>query len=86
LSKVSKSSIKFAPIQKRLGNFDQLRDEWKVTYLLLKTAGEDDGDHSYWINEESHYESICVGWCMAKGLTLIQALDFYQAMIPLRLF
>jgi hypothetical protein len=83
--KVPRSSIKFAPIQKRLGHFDCLRDEWKVTYLLLKTAGED-GDHSYWVNEESHFESICVGWCMAKGLTLNQAMDFYQAMIPLELF
>lgn len=70
------------PIQKRLGHFDQLVKEWKVIYLTLKS----DLDNGYWIEQDSNFESICVGWCMAKGLTLTTALDFYQEMVTLRLF
>lgn len=77
-----KSGISKAPIQKRLGNFEQLKNEWKAIHIMLTT----DPYCEHWIENESHFESICVGWCLAKGLTLMLAMDFYQAMIPLELF
>lgn len=32
------------------------------------------------------WESLCVGFCLANGLTVEHAFDFYQKMIPLGLF
>ena len=62
---------------------------WKKIYDALGDAGDDSDEengHIHWVNEESHVQSICVGWCMGQGMTLDDALDFYDQMIPLELF
>jgi hypothetical protein len=63
---------------------------WKKVYETIaaegETYGDNDDNHAYWVNEESHFESICVGWCVAQGMSLDESLDFYQQMIPLELF
>ena len=62
---------------------------WKKVFLVLAAECEKDSEdesNCYWVYEESDFESICVGWCMAQGMTLDEARDFYQQMIPLELF
>lgn len=61
---------------------------WKKVYDSLSTNADKDPDetHDYWVENEAHFESLCVGWCMGQGMTLDDALDFYQQMIPLELF
>lgn len=36
--------------------------------------------------DEADFESFCLGWCAAKGLTPDEGNAFYQAMVPLGLF
>jgi hypothetical protein len=64
--------------------------EWKAVFDDLSAEGLNDVDaadnHTYWVNEESDFQSICVGWCMGRGMSLDEALNFYQQMIPLDLF
>lgn len=36
--------------------------------------------------ENSDFESLCVGWCLAKGFTTDQAFDFYRQMIKREYF
>jgi len=66
--------------------------EWKKFFDALVAEGRSENgggepdDYWVWVHEEADFESICVGWCMAHGMTLADALDFYQQMIPLRLF
>lgn len=62
-----------------IGNFDELVNEWKIIY-----AQADELDEK--IDRGVCMESLCVGWCMAKGLPIAAALHFYQSMIPLNLF
>jgi hypothetical protein len=56
---------------------EKLINEWRETY---KRFNEDSR------LENADYESLCVGWCVAKGLTIKEAFSFYQKMIPLNLF
>lgn len=61
---------------------------WKKVYDALAAESERDAEdsHDYWVMNEAHYESICVGWCMGQGMTLTEALDFYNQMIKLELY
>jgi hypothetical protein len=61
---------------------------WKKVYDALVAECEKDAEdtHDYWVENEAHFESICVGWCMGQGMTLDEALDFYEQMIPLNIF
>jgi hypothetical protein len=55
----------------------ELVEEWKKAYAqFCADHGSDDWD----------FRSLCIGWCVAKGLTTEQGYDFYQKMIPLELF
>jgi hypothetical protein len=62
--------------------------EWKKVYDTLVAECEKDAEdtHEYWVENEGHFQSICVGWCMGQGMTLDEALDFYEEMIPLNIF
>jgi len=53
-----------------------LQTKWE---LVFETLGKD--ENLWWSNEEGHYESICVGFCLAKGLSLEQALEFYETQV-----
>ena len=35
---------------------------------------------------DADFESLCVGWCLAKGLTVEESYDFYQTQISLGYF
>lgn len=48
---------------------EELWKEWEKTYDTVFTANE------YF--EDVNFESLCVGWCIAKGLTLLQAQEFF---------
>ncbi len=50
---------------------------WRVLYARV-----DEIDPGYLL----HWESLCIGWCLANGLTVDEAYAFYQEMIPLELF
>jgi hypothetical protein len=55
----------------------KLIEEWRSWYEK----------YSKWeVLEEQDFESICIGWCCAKGMTPDEGYDFYQEMIPLKLF
>ncbi len=54
-----------------------LVEEWKKDY-------EEFAAHEF--SEECDFENFCWGWCVAKGLTVDEAYDFYQAMIALGVF
>jgi radical SAM protein with 4Fe4S-binding SPASM domain len=56
---------------------EKLIDDWSATY---KKVNKHESCQNF------DYESLCVGWCVAKGLTVDDALDFYQDMIPLKLY
>ena len=63
---------------------------WKEIYDALSVEEYDeeieDQSYNYWLTEEAHFQSICVGWCMGQGMNLAEAMDFYEQMIPLNLF
>jgi hypothetical protein len=58
----------------------ELIEQWKSVYFLAQEIDSmaDKGG--------ADWESLCVGWCLAKGLSVEEAYDFYQAMITLKLF
>ena len=58
----------------------KLIEEWKRLYSQAEEIDErsDKGG--------ADWESLCVGWCLAKGLSFDEAFEFYQAMIPLGFF
>ena len=59
---------------------EQLIEEWKLVYAQSQNIDKR-SDH-----DGAEWESLCVGWCLAKGLTVNQAFKFYSDMIPLNLF
>ena len=66
--------------KKIFGDFGKLVNEWKVIYAMSEDIdGYADKDGADW-------ESLCVGWCLGKGMSVIEAYSFYKKMIPLRLF
>lgn len=54
--------------------------EWEAAYTTAFNP-----ESNEWLNE-ADYRSLCVGWCVAKGLSIDEALDFYSGMIAFRLF
>jgi hypothetical protein len=58
--------------------------ESKFGFVLIKAWREfhdsltKDKEDGYFLENEAHYESICLGWCCAKGLTIDDAFDFYR--------
>lgn len=61
-------------------DFKDLLSEWKKVYV----QGEDIDSRSD--HDGADWESLCVGWCIAKGLSVEDSFKFYQKMIPLDLF
>lgn len=63
-----------------LGNLEELVKEWTVIYAQADMIDEsaDKGG--------ADWESLCVGWCLAKGLSIETSYWFYQQMIPRGLF
>lgn len=55
---------------------DLLR-QWRIAYATF-VADESSADWDF--------QCLCIGWCVAKGLTTEEAYNFYQKMIPLELF
>lgn len=59
---------------------DILISEWKLVHAQAGPIDENaDKGGADW-------RSLCVGWCLAKGLSVDDAYAFYQQMIPLNLF
>lgn len=52
-------------------DFDARLEEWKVLYHDAETI---DGN----IDKGACWESLCNGWCLAKGMTLNEAYRFYN--------
>lgn len=55
----------------------ELLAQWREAYA--KFIADD-------ASAEWDFESLCIGWCVAKGLSTEQGYNFYQEMIPLELF
>lgn len=64
----------------QFGNFAELVAAWAIIYAQAAEIEElaDKGG--------ADWESLCVGWCLGRGLTVIEAHEFYRLMIPLKLF
>ena len=65
------------------------RADWQMSWLVeewRKVYNQHDEIDEMGDKGGADWESLCVGWCVAKGLTVEQAYDFYQDMIPLGLF
>lgn len=54
-----------------------LLEKWRLLYENDGTQIDEMAD-----KDSADWESLCVGWCMANGLTVNQAYDFYRAMVP----
>ncbi len=59
----------------------RLTAEWQAFYTA--DIGEIDNLSD---KDGADWESLCVGWCMAKGTTAKDAYAFYQDMIDLGVF
>lgn len=56
---------------------EKLIAEWREAYKKLC-----DSEFSVGCD----FENFCWGWCVAKGMSLDEAFDFYQEMIALGVF
>ena len=52
----------------------ELVESWKKFHDLTAENEE----HEYFFNEEAHYESLCIGWCCGQGMSINEAMEFYQ--------
>ena len=55
----------------------ELVEKWKPVYGYLENH-ENSGD---W-----QFQSLCIGWCVANGMAISEAEDFYNTLIPLGLY
>lgn len=62
------------------GEEERLIAEWRLIYAQASLIEE------YSDKRAIDWESLCIGWCLAKGLSIKTAYAFYQKMIPLGLF
>ncbi len=60
---------------------ERLASEWQAFYAQDNGEIDDLSDKG-----GADWESLCVGWCLAKGATAKEAFAFYQEMIDLGAF
>lgn len=77
VEKLHRAALAKGPIA--IGNFKKLVDEWRLIHAQADLIEE-------YSDKGNDWESLCIGWCMGKGLTVKTAYWFYQQMIPLDLF
>jgi hypothetical protein len=63
------------PLKHRHGDYDKFVSEWSIVFAQADMIDES-SDHG-----GADWESLCVGWAIAKGMTINQAFDFYQEML-----
>lgn len=61
--------------------FEELIHEWGKLYKRQAKKIDELADKG-----AADWESLCVGWCLGKGLSVEDSYKFYQAMIPKGLF
>ena len=56
---------------------EELAKEWKIWY---------DANAAHSLLDQADFESLCIGWCGAKGISIDEAFAFYRKMIGLGMF
>ena len=62
------------PMKHRHGDYDKFVAEWSSVFAQADIIEENSDSGMDW-------EAICVGWSIAKGMSIRQAFDFYQEML-----
>lgn len=88
---ISRSIVKRLTTQTQIPNFNELVKEWEILYNKHGKSEEElealsDDERDELVYSDADWQSLCVGWCLGKGLTPPQGYRFYEAMIGLGLF
>ncbi len=63
------------------GPEDELTAAWRIIYETQSKEIDHNADHG-----GADWQSLCVGWCIGKGLSVSEAYNFYQRMVANGLF